>query len=408
MNLENFRFIDLCAGIGGLRIPFETRGAEKNSWGTYQLNGECVWVSELDEAARSVYSQNFHPDGSTPGDYEKTIDRDFTLVDPETVPDHELLLAGFPCQPFSNAGLRLGKVDTRGQVFFAIEDIIAAKKPQVVLLENVKGLTTLKNPDGSMVLDEILQRLRFPKRKPSDHNFLEESKPPHYSVAKPRILMVVDEIIDRLRFPKRKASDHNSCEEEKALEYYVPKPKILNARDFGLPQNRQRLFIVAIRSDVAARENLGPEQEFSFPEATHDRDSLRLGDFLVSDAPSEFTISKRLWEGHKARKIRNKELGKGFGYQDFDPESTYVATISSRYFKDGAEALIHQPRKTAQSLPRKLMPIEAARLQGFPKNFELHSSNMKAFQQLGNAVPIPVVEEIALILSNLGVLRRTK
>jgi DNA (cytosine-5)-methyltransferase 1 len=369
MNLDNFRFVDLCAGIGGLRIPFETRGAGKRRWGAYQLNGECVWVSELDEAARSVYSQNFHPDDSTPSDYEKTIDRDFTLVDPESVPDHELLLAGFPCQPFSNAGLRLGKEDTRGQVFFAIEDIIAAKKPQVVLLENVKGLKTLKNPDGSMVLDEILERLRFPKRKARDKHSLQGAEP---------------------------------------LEYYVPKPSILNARDFGLPQNRQRLFIVAIRSDVAARENLMPEQEFSFPEATHHRDSLRLGDFLVSDAPSEFTISKRLWEGHKARKIRNKELGKGFGYQDFDPESTYVATISSRYFKDGAEALIHQPRKTTQSLPRKLMPIEAARLQGFPKNFKLHSSHMKAFQQLGNAVPIPVVDEIALMLSNLGVLRRLK
>lgn len=405
MNSGNFRFVDLCAGIGGLRIPFEKRS---NGWGKNQLDGECVWSSELDEAARAVYAQNFHPSDASPTDYEKTIDRDFTLVDPETVPDHELLLAGFPCQPFSNAGLRLGKEDTRGQVFFAIEDIIAAKRPQVVLLENVKGLTTLRNRDGTMVLDEILERLRFPKRKQtSDYSNL-DSKLTRANDPRSLLNRYVENIIDSVKFLETKGLSKNPQRDSKPLEYYVPKPCILNARDFGLPQNRQRLFIVAIRKDVATRENLKPEKDFTFPSATHDRDSLRLGDFLESDAPDEFTISKRLWDGHKARKIRNKELGKGFGYQDFDPESKYVATISSRYFKDGAEALIHQPRKTSSSTPRKLMPIEAARLQGFPPNFKLHRSNAKAFHQLGNAVPVPVVDEIALMLFKLGVLRRAK
>jgi DNA (cytosine-5)-methyltransferase 1 len=133
---------------------------------------------------------------------------------------------------------------------------------------------------------------------------------------------------------------------------------------------------------------------------------LRLGDFLEKSAPVEYRISPRLWQGHQERKARNKAAGKGFGYQDFDFNSKYVSTISSRYFKDGAEALIHDPVKTETSIPRKLMPIEAAKLQGFPQNFKLHSSKMKSFKQLGNAVPIPVVSAIAKVLWDLGVLNK--
>jgi len=365
MKNAEFRFVDLCAGIGGLRIPFETRRKGRFIWGKYRLPGECVWVSELDPDARMVYSQNFKPDDLEAEDYEATINRDFTSIDPHQVPDHELLLAGFPCQPFSHAGKRLGKADERGRVFDAIERIIQAKRPQVVLLENVKGLTTLRNPDGSLVLNEILSALKNPRG---------------------------------LKHPGDKIS-------KDPLEYVVPQPKVLNARDFGLPQNRQRLFIVAIRKDVAERIGMQSPGGFSFPEPTVDRNSLRLGDFLHDSPPKEFTISPKLWKGHKERKERNRKAGKGFGYQDFDPDSRYVATISSRYFKDGSEALIHQPKKTNSSVPRKLMPEEAARLQGFPKNFYLHPSKMKSFRQLGNAVPIPVVDEIARVLHESGALK---
>jgi DNA (cytosine-5)-methyltransferase 1 len=332
-----FDFIDLCAGIGGLRIPFD---AKKNN--NPLLQGTCVFSSEIDANARKVYAEYFEDD-------ESHIDRDFTLLTNLTkkteagssagfgVPVHDLLLAGFPCQPFSHAGLKNGFEDTRGTLFFSIATIIAKRKPKVILLENVRGLVS---HDEGRTLGRILEILKDPEKG-------------------------------------TKTKDR--------VKYFVPQPKLLNARDFGLPQNRVRLFIVAIREDVA-KESL-----FEWPEATHDKNSLVVGKELQKRVDDSFTISTRLWQGHIARKDRNLKAGKGFGYQLFSPRDKYVATISARYYKDGSEALISQPGRN----PRKLTPEEVRNLQGFPKDFRLGASKIQSYRQLGNAVPVPVVAAIA-------------
>ena len=336
--MADFRFIDICAGIGGTRIPFENRKVKGMSWPG--LDGKCVFVSELDPAARNTYARNFKRNSSFE-DYLASIDHDFTKLKPSDIKDHELLLAGFPCQPFSQAGKRQGFEDERGKVFQKIADIIREKQPRVVLLENVRGLLSLVNPvSKTKVIDEIRAELE-------------------------------------------------------SAGYFVPDPKILNARDFGLPQNRIRVFIVAIRRDISKSFNIRKNEDFEEYWPTIDsniREGLTVGSFLDEIVEDKFTISTKLWEGHKARKLRNKANGKGFGYQLFSPESKYVATISSRYFKDGSEALIDQG---LNKNPRKLTPREGARLQGFPENFELDSSDMQAFRQIGNAVPVNVVRAIA-------------
>jgi DNA (cytosine-5)-methyltransferase 1 len=169
---------------------------------------------------------------------------------------------------------------------------------------------------------------------------------------------------------------------------YVVHYTVLNARDFGLAQNRNRLFIVAIRGDLEGAS------EYEFPEATHDRDVLRVGDFLDENVDQKYTISDRLWEGHQRRRAHNKANGKGFGYQLFNAESPYIATISARYYKDGSEALIEQPGRN----PRKLTPNEARRFQGFPETFQLPKSDIQAYRQFGNAVPVSVIRALAKTL----------
>jgi DNA (cytosine-5)-methyltransferase 1 len=282
---------------------------------------------------------NFLDGARSPEEAETRINQDVIEIGdnrPEAVPDHDLLVAGFPCQPFSHAGKRLGFEDTRGTLFFSIANIIATKKPRVVLLENVRGL---RNHDGGKTLTRILEVLR------------------------------------------------NPCE---GLEYYVPEPRILCARDFGLAQNRNRIFIVAIRNDIRGAK------DFVFPKATHDRDKVSLNTFLQKRPNPSLTISDRLWEGHKNRKLRNSDAGKGFGYQLFNPETAkYVSTISARYYKDGSEALIEQ----AGANPRKLDPEEIKLLQGFPQDFKLNPSKVESYRQLGNAVPVNVIRALSVELA---------
>ena len=307
--MSNFRFIDLCAGIGGLRIPFS------------QLGGDCVLTAEIDKAARETYTSYF-------GGRPEEIFGDLTKLRPGDVPKFDLLLAGFPCQPFSHAGKRKGFEDTRGTIFFSIASILEAQMPRakVVLLENVRGL---RNHDGGNTLARILETL-------------------------------------------------------KQLGY-VTHSTVLNARDFGLPQNRQRLFIVGIRED------LDGAKDYTFPAPTHSRDALTVQQILDANPSADLQISERLWRGHQARKVRNKEAGKGFGFQLVTPLSPYTATLSARYYKDGSEILV----RDAFDRPRLLSKKEAARLQGFPDEFEPHPSRAQAYKQFGNAVPVNVIRAIA-------------
>lgn len=310
----SFRFIDLFAGIGGMRIPFD------------ELGGHCVFTSEIDRHAVQTYQANF------PSSHE--IFGDLELLDSTglgVVPDHEILLAGFPCQPFSSAGKRGGFEDARGTLFFSILRIIEHRKPRTILLENVRGLKSHDKGNTYKVILGALQDLG-----------------------------------------------------------YTVHSKVLNARDFGLPQNRERIFIVAIREDI---DN---SHYFEFPTATHEREDLRLGQILESDPKESLVISDRIWEGHKARRLRNKSLGRGFSYQIFNEESHYSATLSARYYKDGSEILVESEKGN----PRKLSVNEARLLQGFPEWFEPSMSNWQAYKQFGNAVPVPVVRAIAKKLLN--------
>jgi DNA (cytosine-5)-methyltransferase 1 len=253
---------------------------------------------------------------------------DITEVDVNTIPNHDILLAGFPCQPFSQAGHRKGFADTRGALFFNIEEILRVKKPQAFLLENVKGL---KGHDKGRTFKTISENL---------------SK----------------------------------------LGYHF-KTEILRARDFGLPQNRERIFIVGF---------LDFDKNFNFNFPKPKNIATKLGDILEKNPDEKYTISDRLWTGHQRRKAEHKKKGNGFGYGLFNSESEYTNTISARYYKDGSEILIEQKGKN----PRKLTPYEASQLQGFPKDFvkkarKNGSSDVQLYKQFGNAVPVSVVREIA-------------
>ena len=296
------KVIDLFAGIGGIRLGVE------QAFG----NIDCVFTSEIDKHATTTYKANFK---------DSNIFGDIKQVDENDIPDHDILLAGFPCQPFSQAGLKKGFTDTRGTLFFDIERILIAKRPKAFLLENVKQL--------------------------KGHNKGETFKT----------------IIDHLTNAGYKV-------------FY----EILKARDFGVPQNRERIYIVGF---------LDHNVNFEFPKPTNL--PTRVGDILDDMVDDKYTISDKLWAGHKRRKEANKLNGKGFGYGLFNRESKYTNTISARYYKDGSEILIEQEGKN----PRKLTPREAARLQGFPEEYNILVSDNQAYKQFGNSVCVPVIKAIA-------------
>mgnify|MGYP002854457953 CR=1 FL=1 len=317
-----FTFIDLFAGIGGFRIAMQS------------LGGRCVFSSEWDEAAKETYFNNY---GEVPfGDITKKKIK-------ELIPDtFDVLCAGFPCQPFSNAGLKKGIEDTRGTLFYHIAEILRDHQPKAVLLENVRGL--ISNDKGNTI-KTILRTITGMGYRCNVSQDLIENGP-----------------ISKLK-------------EECAK-------MVLCAKDYGVPQNRPRIYIVLWRDDL----NIS---SFIYPEPENKKTSV--GAILEKEVSDVYTISDRLWEGHRRRREENTEKGNGFGYCLFNENSEYTSTISRRYYKDGSEILIEQNGKN----PRKLTPREAANLQGFPQNFKLPDSNTKAYQQFGNSVAVPVVTKVS-------------
>jgi DNA (cytosine-5)-methyltransferase 1 len=301
-----FRYIDLFAGIGGIRIPFQ------------ELGGECVFTSEWDAFAQKTYRINFGGE----------IQGDITKVNENDIPDFDILLGGFPCQPFSQAGLHKGFSDTRGTLFFDIERIIKAKRPKAFLLENVKQL---KGHDKGRTFKVIEEHLR-------------------------------------------------------AMNYSV-NAAVLRAGDFGVPQNRERIYIVGFD-----REFFELPDDFCFEFPTPPKTPTRLGDILEKNVDPKYTISQQLYEGHIRRKEEHRKKGNGFGFSMFNADSEYTNTLSARYYKDGSEILIDQGEG---QLPRKLTPRECARLQGFPEDFIIPVSDTRAYKQFGNSVAVPVVRAIA-------------
>ncbi len=339
----NFRFIDLFAGIGGIRLPFQ------------ELGGECVFSSEWDRFAQVTYAANY---GEVPAG-------DITQVPAHDIADHDVLLAGFPCQAFSQAGLRQGFYDTRGTMFFEIQRILAEKRPKAFLLENVKQLC---GHDKGRTLATILAILRGEHQGaiPDDVPMSEDAR---RALAQP-------------------------------LNYWVDF-QVLRAADFGIPQNRERIFIIGFD-----RNYFGQHIDFSkllkWPVPT--KTPTRLGDILedLSQLPASddpFTISNRIWEGHQRRRVQHAKKGNGFGYTLFDENSPYTNTISARYYKDGSEILIDQSKLGRN--PRLLTPRECARLQGFPEEFVVDAvSRRQIYQQIGNSVCVAVVRIVAHALFN--------
>lgn len=268
-----FRYVDLFAGIGGIRIPFQ------------ELGGKCVFSSEWDKFSQKTYYVNF---GEIPAG-------DITKIKASEIPDFDILLGGFPCQPFSQAGLGKGFDDTRGTMFFEIERILKEKRPKAFLLENVRQLI---GHDHGRTYRVIMQHLND-------------------------------------------------------LNYHV-EAKVLKAVDYGLPQIRARIYIIGLDKDSY---NIELGYNFPFPEPSGIQ--TRLGDILEENVDEKYTISDRLWNGHQRRKIENKKNGKGFGYSLFNEESLYTNTISARYYKDGSEVLIEQTGKNPRKLtPRECARLQ--------------------------------------------------
>jgi len=312
------KFIDLFAGIGGLRLAFEKAGAE------------CVYSSEWDRFAQKTYAANF---GDTPAG-------DVRAVSATDIPDFDILAAGFPCQPFSVAGVSkknsLGRkhgfaCEEQGNLFFEIVRLVEEKateegdrRPRALMLENVKNL---QRHDGGNTWQVIMDAL------------------------------------DKLG--------------------YDVSAKVLDARNY-VPQHRERIIIVGFRRD------LYPDANFAFPKPPHR--TPRIADILEKEVDDRYTLSDHLWQYLQEYADKHRKAGHGFGYGLTDPETdTTTRTLSARYHKDGSEILIKQPGK----VPRRLTPRECARLQGFPDSFVIPVSDTQAYRQFGNSVAVPMVTAVA-------------
>jgi len=331
---NDFDFIDLFAGVGGIRLPFQ------------KLGGRCVFTSEWDKFSKKTYAANFgeYPDG------------DITKIKSDEIPPHDLLLAGFPCQAFSQAGLKQGFNDTRGTMFFEIQRILAHHRPKAFLLENVKQL---KGHDKGHTLKTILSILRGegPRDVPIEIPMSSEAR-----------------------------EGLNS-----RLDYQVDF-RVLRANNFGVPQGRERIYIIGFDRRVYKSVNINA----IFDRLSAITSETKLGQVLFPNikVDPKYTISDRLLAGHERRKLAHKAKGNGFGYSLFNTNSPYCNTLSARYYKDGSEILIDQ--SDINKNPRKLTPRECARIQGFPEDFNISAvSDNQLYRQFGNSVSVPVIHAIA-------------
>jgi DNA (cytosine-5)-methyltransferase 1 len=331
-----FDYIDLFAGIGGIRIPFD------------EIGGRCVFTSEWDPYARKTYGENFRHVGGIAGD--------ITQVRAEDVPDHDLLLAGFPCQPFSIAGVSkknaLGRAhgfsdETQGTLFFDVARIIEKKRPRAFLLENVKNL---KSHDQGRTFEVITRVL---------------SKDLGYSV---------------------------HC-------------KVIDGAHF-VPQHRERILIAGFKESVAfdwSILNLPKINGRRLGEIFHrtdgseplvDSDGDRFFDHKKKRVNSKYTLTAHLWDYLQRYAEKHRAKGNGFGFGLFGPNDV-ARTLSARYYKDGSEILIKQ---SGGRNPRRLTPRECARLMGFPDTFKIPVSDTRAYKQFGNSVVVPVIREVARVM----------
>ena len=312
---QKFTFIDLFAGIGGMRIAYERAG------------GKCVYSSEWNKYSQQTYKANFgdEPDG------------DITKVDAEKdIPDHDILVAGFPCQPFSIAGVSkkqsMGRATgfedkTQGTLFFDVCRILKAKRPKAFMLENVKNLCSHDKGNTFRIIMESLDELDY--------------------------------------------------------EVYY---QILDGQNF-VPQHRERIIIVGFD-----RKRYGDNIQFKF-DIKPKKPKPVLEDILEKSVDPKYTLTDKLWIYLQNYAAKHRAAGNGFGY-GIAPRGGITRTLSARYYKDGSEILIEQEGKN----PRRLTPRECARLQGFPEDFVIPVSDTQAYRQFGNSVVVPLMENVAKLI----------
>jgi DNA (cytosine-5)-methyltransferase 1 len=330
-----FDFIDLFAGIGGIRTGFENIG------------GQCVFTSEWDSYSQKTYAENFPSTHVLAGD--------ITKIAAEEIPNHDVLLAGFPCQPFSIAGVSkknaLGKAhgfacEAQGTLFFDVARIIKAKQPRAFLLENVKNL---QSHDKGHTFDVIKRTLT----------------------------------------------------EELGYSIHV---KVIDAAHY-VPQHRERIYIVGFREPTAfdwAALQLPPKTH-NLAEILHRTDGAepylpwdtdRFFDRIAKKPLAKYTLTDNLWRYLQAYAEKHRLKGNGFGF-GLVKESNIARTLSARYYKDGSEILIYQGENKN---PRRLTPRECARLMGYPDSFRIPVSDSRAYRQFGNSVVVEVVTQVARLM----------
>ena len=338
-----FTFIDLFAGIGGMRIAFEKAG------------GHCVYSNEWDKYCQQTYFANFgeQPEG------------DITKVDAKDIPDHDILVAGFPCQPFSIAGVSkknsMGRATgfedkTQGTLFFDVARIIKEKRPKVFMLENVKNLKSHDKGNTFRVIRETLEELDYEVfyEVLDGQNFV----PQH----RERIVIVG---FDRKRYEPLIAVSKEEMEE-------------------GNPfRNAKIRDLINFRFDITPVEPKPVMEDILIPD-----------DVLNEESGEKYTLSDKLWSYLQNYAVKHKAAGNGFGY-GIAPRNGISRTLSARYYKDGSEILIEQPGRN----PRRLTPRECARLQGFPDDFKITVSDTRAYKQFGNSVVVPLMTNVALLVT---------
>ncbi|MFM0013731.1 DNA (cytosine-5-)-methyltransferase [Paraburkholderia sediminicola] len=332
-----FRFVDLFAGIGGIRMGFEAHG------------GDCVFTSEWNDFSTKTYRENYPAGG------DHALIGDIVSFPAEEVPSHDVLLGGFPCQPFSIAGVSkknaLGRphgfeCTTQGTLFFDVARIIAAKRPAAFLLENVKNLLS---HDKGRTFDVILQTLRD-----------ELGYEVHYRV------------VDGQHFTPQ--------HRERIIIVGFRGKTSFSWDDLRLPESGPRLGSILHRAD-------GSE-----PVLPWDHD--RFFDHAGKRVQPKYTLTPNLWTYLQNYAAKHRAAGNGFGFGMAYPDSV-TRTLSARYHKDGSEILVYQGE---QLRPRRLTPRECARLMGFPDTFRIPVSDTQAYRQFGNSVVMPVMREVARIM----------
>ncbi len=310
-SLSGYTFIDLFAGLGGFRISLESLGAK------------CIYSNDWNISVQKVYAENF---GETP-------EGDITQVDEHTIPDHDILCAGFPCQAFSISGKQRGFEDSRGTLFFDVARIVKAKKPKVVFMENVKNFATHDNGKTLEVIKGTMEELGY--------TFYQE---------------------------------------------------VLNAADYGIPQNRERIYMVCFRNDLRVNS-------FTYPKPF--KLTRHVEDFLLDDEEllKELTIERpdTYYNGVKDNEYRNKSIRLGMVNKGRQGERIYSAKgIAITLSANGGGIFAKTGGYLINGKTRKLHPRECARIMGYPDSYKISQNTNQAYTQLGNSVVIDVLQFIAI------------